>query len=78
MKRPLEIAKKCVQKEENMSDKKIRINVDEQRINEIRHYDESIQKGYSYKTVYENVGTESTKPFDLSLMTGNNTDGKKR
>lgn len=61
-----------------MSDKKIRIENDEQRINEIRRYEHSITKSYSYKKVYENVGTESTKPFDLSLMTGNSNSGKKR
>lgn len=54
------------------------MNIDEERINEVKPYEHSIRKDYSHKPLYENVGTESTKPFDLSLMTGNNADGKKR
>jgi len=47
---------------------------------EIRHSDNNLDRSSDYYRyiVYDNAGTENTKPFDLNLMTGNNPGGKKR
>lgn len=52
--------------------KKINGNIDNYSY-EIRHDGFEHSSYHGYERIYENVGTDTTKPFDISLMTGNST-----
>ena len=68
------------QRRKNMCDKRKGINIPKNNETELRHDGMGYSPNKSFERIYENVGTNTTKPFDLSLMTGSNTNnnGKKK